>query len=145
MRNPDEDPIGVAQFGVEVDHLNLGTFTSCEGLQAEYAFEEVNEGGNNQYIHRLPGRLKYQNVKLTRPLSAQSMKVPVWFASFEQGRKKRGQATITLRSGHSIVVCRWVLKEVHPVRWSGPTFSADTNGIGKETLEIAYHGFDWTK
>jgi T4-like virus tail tube protein gp19 len=60
---------GLAQFGVQVQGLNLGYFTGCEGLSAEYAFEEIIEGGNNAYVYRLPGRIKYPTVKLTRLIS----------------------------------------------------------------------------
>jgi phage tail-like protein len=145
MRTVANDPVGVGQFSVVVDGLSLGTFTSCEGLQVEFTFEEVMEGGNNAYVYRLPGRIKYQNVKLTRPLSRESTKIPIWLDTFAKKGHKRGLATIRAigTDPSQPAVCVWVLKEVHPVRWTGPTFSADTSGVAKETLEIAYHGFDW--
>lgn len=42
-------------------------FVSGEGLTAEYEVEECREGGNAGFVHRLPVRVKYTNVKLTRP------------------------------------------------------------------------------
>lgn len=143
MRANTEDAVGLAQFAVEVDGIALGRFTTCDGLQAEYTFEDVMEGGNNGFVYRLPGRIKYQNVKLSRPLSAETTKSATWFSSFANGRKKRGTAKVTVIGADLKPLGSWVLSSVFPARWTGPSFSAETNGVAKETLELAYHGFAW--
>ena len=59
------------RFTVVIDgHGTLGNWTKCEGLTVEYDVHEYAEGGLNGYVHRLPGRAKYQNIKLTRPIDA---------------------------------------------------------------------------
>ena len=63
------------------DHTDLGSWTKCDGLGVEYDVQEVKEGGNNDYVHRLPGRAKYQNLKLTRPIDKDTQKVADWLAS----------------------------------------------------------------
>ena len=35
----------------------------------------------NAFVHQLPGRIKYTNVKLTRPVNADTAKIAAWFAS----------------------------------------------------------------
>lgn len=137
-------PHGVIQFSVKIEGVALGRFTGCEGLSAEYTFEDVQEGGNNAYLYRLPGRVKYQNVKLTRLLSADSAKLATWFSNYQNMRQQRGTATVTLYGLDEKPVCTWTLREVHPVKWTGPTFAADGQGAAKETLELAHHGFEWS-
>lgn len=139
----DTHPNGLAQFSVEVDGLKLGQFTGCEGLAAEYSMEEVMQGGDNSHVYRLPGRVKYPTVKLSRLLTGESAKLAAWFTTFATQGTKRGQATITLYNVLQKPICSWVLKEVHPVKWTGPSFTTDGSGVAKETLELAYHGFDW--
>ena len=39
------------------------------------------EGGNNDFVHQLPVRFKYTNIKLTRPLDKNTENVAQWFAS----------------------------------------------------------------
>ena len=57
------------RFMVTIDHqVALGNWTKCEGLTVEWEVQEYREGGLNDYVHRLPGRRKYQNIKLTRPV-----------------------------------------------------------------------------
>ena len=45
--------------------LDLGTFSTCEGLGCEVVIESREEGGNNSFIWQLPTRLKYPNITLT--------------------------------------------------------------------------------
>ena len=57
-------------FLVEIDDgRSLGAWTKCEGLSVEWDIHEYKEGGVNDFVHRLPGRAKYQNLKLTRPVT----------------------------------------------------------------------------
>jgi len=44
----------VLRFKVTLDdHTELGAWTKCEGLSVEYDVQEIKEGGQNEYIHRL--------------------------------------------------------------------------------------------
>ena len=69
------------RFAVTIDGLSLGDWTKCDGLSIEYDVTEYREGGENGFIHRLAGRAKYTNVKLTRPIDADSAMVASWVAS----------------------------------------------------------------
>ena len=134
------DPAVAARFKVVVTHHDLGSFTSCEGLGAEVVIEQREEGGNNVFVHQLPVRLKYTNVKLTRPVNAESAKVAKWFASME-GEIERTTAEITALGVDGQRVASWTLKGVIPVRWQGPSLNAETSKVATETLELAHHGF----
>src|SRR5256885_5246824 len=63
------------RFRVKIDgDGDLGNWSKCDGLSVEYDVFEYKEGGENAFIHRIPGRAKYQNVKLTRPVNKDSKK-----------------------------------------------------------------------
>ncbi len=136
----DSDPGLSVCFAVKIDGNDLGTFNSCEGLGCEVVIEQREEGGNNAFIWQLPSRLKYTNVKFTRPLGADTAKVAKWFASMTAGVKRR-MATIKVMSGDGKVVATWELDGVVPVRWSGPSLNLDSPKVATETVEIAHHGF----
>ena len=135
-----DDPAVSLYFSVQVDGHDLGAFTSCDGLGFEVAVEQREEGGNNAYVHMLAGRIKYTNVKLTRPLNGDSGKVAKWFATMA-GTVVRTQAQIVARRPNGEQVSSWSLKEVIPVKWSGPQLSVDNAKVATETLELAHHGF----
>jgi phage tail-like protein len=136
----DSDPALSVCFAVKIDDDDLGTFNSCEGLGCEVVIEQREEGGNNGFIWQLPSRLKYTNVKFTRPLGADTAKVAHWFASMTGGVTRR-TATIQVMSGDGTVVATWELNGVIPVRWTGPSLNFDSPKVATETVEIAHHGF----
>lgn len=129
------------RFSVALDHRrSLGTWSKCEGLAVEYEIFEYQEGGLNEYVHRLPGRCKYSNVRLTRPLDGQSADLASWVSSGLHS-VQRENATITVLDPNGAQVCKWTLAQACPVKWTGPTLDAAGNQVATEVLELAHNGF----
>ena len=135
----DEDPAISVCFEVSIDDDSLGVFNSCEGLGCEFVLEQREEGGNNSMIWQLPTRMKYTNVKLTRPIGADSAKLTKWFAGMVNGVKPTTMV-ISAKSRFDEKVAEWSLVGVIPVRWTGPSLNFDTVKVATETLEVAHHG-----
>ncbi len=135
-----KDPAVAYMFAVEIDGHPLGLWNSFEGLGWETTMETREEGGNNFFVHQLPGRLKYTNIKISRPIGPDSGLVAKWFASLATG-VKRTTAHITALGPDFAEMVTWSLDGVVPVRWTGPGFNVETLKVATETLEIAYHGF----
>ena len=134
------DPAVSVYFTVKIDNRDLGVFTQCDGLGCEVVIEQREEGGNNGFVHQLPGRLKFTNVKLTRPVNQDTMKVSDWFASMTKGVTRTEAEIVALsRDGNPVVT--WHLEGVIPVKWTGPQLSVDSPKVATETIELAHHGF----
>jgi phage tail-like protein len=136
----DVDPAVSVCFAVTIDDNDLGSFNSCEGLGCEIVMEQREEGGNNAHVWQLPTRIRYSNVKLTRPVCRDTTRLTAWFASMVGGIQRKN-ATIAAMTADGQVVASWALTGVVPVRWSGPSLGADSPKVATETLEIAHHGF----
>lgn len=136
----DDDPAVSVCFSVTIGNKELGTFISCEGLGVEVVIEQREEGGFNGQVWQLPTRLKYTNVKLSRPLGPDTKKIAEWFASMTTGVKRR-TATIVARNAMNEAVATWNLSGVVPVRWTGPSLNVESPKVATETIEIAHHGF----
>jgi phage tail-like protein len=134
------DPAVSVCFQVNIDDESLGAFNSCEGLGCEVVIEQREEGGNNGAIWLLPTRLKYSNIKLSRPVTKDTEKVAKWFSTVATGVGRK-TASITALTLDGTVVARWGLLDVIPVRWTGPSLNPDSPKVATETLEIAHHGF----
>ncbi len=129
------------RFTVVIDgQVALGDWTKCEGLSVEYDVFEYKEGGNNGFVHRLPGRAKYQNVKLTRPVDDSTAAVMAWLASV-QARVTPSTAAITVLDADGSPVTTWNLVGVFPAKWTGPTLDVGANSAATETLELVHNGF----
>jgi phage tail-like protein len=136
---PDKIAIAAA-FVVKIDNHDLGAFSSCDGLACEVVMEQREEGGNFGHVWQLPSRIKYSNVKLSRPVTAESAKLTKFIASLSGG-VKRSTATIEARTLEGTVIASWHLEGAVPVRWTGPQLSPDSQKAAMETLELAHHGF----
>jgi phage tail-like protein len=128
------------RFIVTVDGQNLGNWTKCEGLQVEYDIHDYPEGGVNAYVHRLPGRAKYQNIKLTRPVDSDTKEVIAWLVSV-QARVTPSTAAISVMDADGAEVASFNLIGVFPAKWTGPTLDVGSNTTALEVLELAHNGF----
>src|SRR2546421_12857962 len=119
----DIDMLVGLYFTVDIDSCKLGAFTTCDGLSMDVETEDRIEGGNNGFVHKLPVRIKYSNVKFTRPVSKESAKVATWLAGMANG-VKRTNAQIVALTPEGKPLVSWRLEGVIPVQWPGPSFPA---------------------
>jgi phage tail-like protein len=134
-----EEGLGL-RFKVRIDGQDMGNWQKVDGLALEYDIKEYEEGGENGYVHKLPGRVKFQNVKLIRPIDSSSSTVSAWVQSL-QVRMVPSTAHISVLDPTGATVADWHLVGVYPVRWTGPSLDVNSNQWATETLEIAHNGF----
>ena len=135
------DIFGVSlRFRVSVYGMQLGDWTKCEGLTVEYEVEEYKEGGANEFVHRLPGRAKYQNIKLSSPVDADTCQVMQYLTAVQKDLK-RDVGVIELHDAADQPLMKWTLRGVYPVKWTGPTMDLSSTSVAIEALELAHEGF----
>lgn len=117
--------------------IPLGIWKKIEGLGFSYQVTEYREGGLNSYIHKIVGPVRYENVRLMRPVDSDSALVGLWLAS-NLIKIVPQTMSITALDSQGSEVTQWNLVNVVPVKWSGPTLDSDGNQIAMETLELAY-------
>ncbi len=152
MRRKPADPgdpwlTGAQRFLLEIDSVPIGSFTEVSGLSAEIDLEQIEEGGQNQYAHRVPGRMTWPNIVLKRGV-VDDDKLFEWFAECSghgfagAGNKFTPRhGAISMITTHGERLRAWNIDRAFPVRWTGPTFAATSSDVPTEELEIAHHGF----
>ena len=133
------DPVGELRFAVQVQGVQIGIFSECSGIQAEYEVMEYPEGGENRFIHKLRGRLKYPNLVLKRGITHEDALLK-WFFETKQWDQRK-DVIVGLKGPDSEPVRTWSFAHAFPVKWTGPTLNAGSNNAATETLEIAHRGF----
>ena len=145
------DPFATCKFHVEIGDIKEAAFNECSGLEMATDVFEYQEGGLNEYAHKLPGRTKLSNVTLKRGF-AKSNELYDWYSKMEQnllgGKSLRQgekptirQVTITLYStSQQKELMNWTLSDAFPVKWVGPAYKAGEAGVAIETLEFAHNG-----
>ncbi|HUC32028.1 MAG TPA: phage tail protein, partial [Ilumatobacteraceae bacterium] len=64
--NFDKERITGATFLFEVDGIAIGRFMEVSGLEMSIDVEPVQEGGQNGFVHQLPGRMTWPPLVLKR-------------------------------------------------------------------------------
>jgi len=142
VSNYDNSELGQNfRFRMRVDDLNL-LWNKVEGLTAQYDIFEWQEGGNNGFVHRLPGRVKYQNIKLTRSVDGYSKDIAKWFTK-QDNRNRRTTGVITALTMNGESGASWSLRGVFPVKYTGPSLDIGGHALGTEVLELAHSGFEF--
>jgi phage tail-like protein len=147
------DHFATFQFHVEIDGKAVATFSECAGLELNVKFDEVREGGQNEFVHRLPGRVEYGNLILKRGyLPADGAAAGEGLSEFFRwclsalnrpgSQVQRHDVTVTLLSHgiKSTAIHSWIFRRCYPVKWSGPSFKTGDNAIAIESLELAHEG-----
>jgi phage tail-like protein len=132
-----------SQFQFTIGGFDLGMFTSCDGLACYSEVEERREGGLNDHVWQLPGRLRYQPLVLSLPLTRETVLIWTWLnAVGRPGASRIGMPgqLVALGPDRKPLV-RWTFFGVVPLRWTGPSFDAEAHQAAKETLEVAHEGF----
>lgn len=141
QRQPPPGPDGTpgCRFYVQVEGWTKAVFTEVSGLSMEMAVEDIEEGGLNDFVHRLPGRCKTSNLTLKRGLT-NSNDFLEWTNEVSGGTIKKKNVSVILYNPDGTVSMRWTFEQAYPVKWSGPQFKADDNAVALETLELAHEG-----
>jgi phage tail-like protein len=135
------DPVGELRFMVELPgDAKLGRFRECTGLAAEIECKDYHEGGVNDYVHKLPTRMKYPNLVLKRGVTFEDALLK-WLWSVQR-KLERGDVKVSLMGPDGKAVRFWVFSNAFPVKWTGPNLNAGSNQIATETLEIVHAGID---
>jgi phage tail-like protein len=139
---PDE--LAAFRFWVAIDNQLVAVFKECSGLSGEIQVQSFEEGGNNDFEHKLPGRAKFGNVSLVTGLASAEV-MWRWFADASIGNIRRRNVSVILHSIDRRGSLQWTLRAAYPVKWQGPKMTTDDNSIALQTLELAHHGIEFNK
>ena len=145
--NFESQRVTAATFLVEVDGVEIGRFNEISGLQVSVETEDIQEGGQNSFVHKVPGRMTWPNITLKRGIT-QTDSLIRWLqkSSGEQfaansNKLKRSTAAVTLVGPAGKRLRSWEFDGAFPIKWSGPNFNVASTDMAMEELEIAHHGF----
>lgn len=134
----DYDKLGENHFILKIGSLALGAFAEIDGLTVERDILEYTEGGMNEFVHKLPGRLKYPNLTLKRGVTDQDALLKWFFDS--QRAAQLMDVTVTLADPTGAPKRVWGFAQAFPVKWTGPKLAAGSDSPATEAIEVAHQG-----
>lgn len=143
MSKTSYPPVGF-YFNVSFNGAGLKgetSFKEVAGLNVEMAPEEIVEGGQLAYRHRLPTVPKYSNLVLKRGLITDS-KFRAWM---EKGINEFEFTPITivirLLNQKGVALMSWTFYKVWPIKWEVSSFNSMNNELVVETMELGFSYF----
>jgi len=116
-------------------------FQSVSGLSVDLETEEIAEGGENRYKHKIPVRTKYPNLVLKRGLLLDSGVITWCRKALEYFVIEPVDITVSLLGEDHKALQTWSISRAYPVKWNVADFNSEENKIVIETLELSYNYF----
>ncbi|MCB9776965.1 MAG: phage tail protein [Alphaproteobacteria bacterium] len=136
------DPEGNYIFALEIDGIEVAQFLECNGLKSSTTVFELEEGGMNHRVHKLPGQSRWENLVLrygvTNDISLMKWRGEILDDSFGKGSRRNG--SIVVKNNQMETVRRYNFVDAWPVSWEGPNFAAAGAELAIESVELAHHG-----
>ncbi|HEY0921270.1 phage tail protein [Rheinheimera pacifica] len=117
-------------------------FQEVSGIGAQLDTEDVVEGGENRFVHKLPKAVKHGNLVLKRGIAPNSSLLVQWCIKvFEQGVDiaiTPMTITVELLDDTGQPARSWSFVNAYPVSWQVEGFNASKNEVAIEKLEFSY-------
>lgn len=118
------------------------SFQEVSGIGAEVETEDVPEGGENRYVHRLPVRVKHPKLLLKRGIADSNSPLVIWCKSvMEEDFTKPivpRPVHVFLLDEHGLPMRSWSFANAYPVKWEVDSFNSTKNEVAIEKLELSY-------
>ncbi len=135
----------MVKFSGFSDYSKDTSFQDVGGISREIKTDDVIEGGENTFVHRLPTQMSHPKLVLKRGIVKKDSELIVWCKSvLEDGL---GEPIVT--SGVEVVLMNvegtpiraWNFTNAYPVKWSVDNFNSTKNEVAIETIELSYNSF----
>jgi phage tail-like protein len=132
------DPYRAYNFKLIIQGVTEGHFTQCTGLGVKVEAIKYREGGNNQVVRRIPGRVEYDDVTLRYGLT-DSRDLWDWLMTAVNGEVERKNVSIAMLGPEgSEEVLRWDLINAWPSEWRGAPLDALSHEMAIESLVLVF-------
>jgi len=136
--NGRKELVAANAFGVKIPGIEVGYFHMCQGLAIEVDVLEYAEGGNNEFIHLLPSRLRYPNLELERGMTNEDNLLK-WFWQTKTKADLK-EVTIDIFNKYGGAHRSFTFDRAYPIKWSGPSLATGNSEAATESLTIAHGG-----
>ena len=113
-------------------------FQEVTGLNVDVNLDTYNEGGENRFVHRLPGRTRYSDLILKRGMTLVSG-VTAWCVdAIENFNYQPTNMLISLLNEDHLPVSSWYITNAIPIKYDISGLNAEQNQIVIESITLRY-------
>lgn len=139
----DYTPTMKTNFVIEIDGIDYGNFISVTGLGATADVTD-DIGGMDKNAKKIPGKVKYETVTLTRNCDPKDKVLREWWKTVERGTPERKAVSIVLVDRNGVdEIARRNMFECVPCGWDVSDLNSSENGSITESISFVYEDGDW--
>ncbi|MBK8454770.1 MAG: phage tail protein [Thiofilum sp.] len=131
-----KDPYKNFRFLIEIDGIVQAGFSDCSGFGSNVEVVEYREGGDPNYVRKLPGKTSYPDITLKWGIT-DSRELYDWHALALDGSVERRNGSIVLLDDRGQEAVRWNFFGAWPSKYDAPDFSAKGNDVAVDSLTLS--------
>ncbi|WP_085315874.1 phage tail protein [Derxia lacustris] len=144
---PDPDyPLPAFHFALSLSRGGASgdaSFMEASGIGPEMQTETVIEGGENRFVHVLPGGFKHPRLVLKRGITRADTKfgADCWSllsGGFANAVVPYKAIYLMLLDANATPVRTWSFENAYPVKWSVDPFGSTKNSVAVDSIEFSY-------
>lgn len=119
------------------------SFQDVSGIGSEIETEDVVEGGENRYVHRLPKSVKHPKLVLKRGIAKMTSPLVLWCRSVLEADFIAPivpmPMMVFLLNENGTPVRAWSFANAYPVNWEVENLNSTKNEVAIEKIELSYN------
>lgn len=119
------------------------SFQEVSGIGSKIDTEEIVEGGENRYVHKLPTKVTHPNLVLKRGIAKITSPLIIWCKAVLEGDFMAPiipmPILVNLMNEKKIPVRIWSFANAYPVNWEVEEFKSTKNEVAIEKIELSYN------
>lgn len=130
-------------FVVAVDNVKYGAFSEIVLPSLTVKTEDVREGGQNTFLHKLPVNVDVGTFTLKRGIT-RDLYFLRWYMQIMRGdiRNATRIVTVVTHDALNVPIATYTFADAYPIKWRGPSLKASESAIAVEEIEFVHHGFE---
>jgi len=134
-------------FSFSVGFSNIASGVDCSfqevsGMDQVMEVEDVQAGGENCFVYKLPKGVRQDKLVLKRGVADMRSPLLRWCKSVMSGGLAQAvtpmDVSVYLLDEEGNKIRGWTFQAAYPVRWGVDEFSSTKNSVVIETIELAY-------
>ncbi|MFM2376229.1 MAG: hypothetical protein RLZZ165_1326 [Bacteroidota bacterium] len=129
------------QFGIFPTPFDMW-FSKVSGIGVSVDTREIGSGGRNDYTHKIPNHVNYENLVLERGLtSGIPSDLDINLLAMSQFKFAPGTVIVVVLNEASQPKRIWTFLKAYPTKWKIGDLDANQSGVLIETIELTYTQF----
>jgi phage tail-like protein len=118
------------------------SFQDVSGLDQTMETEDLVEGGENRFVHKLPKGVRQGTLSMKRGISTLTSPLMLWCKATMEGGLTMGvtpmPVLVHLLDELGLPLRSWSLTNAYPMRWDIEAFISTKNEAAIERIDLAY-------